>query len=543
MIYDRKRNEIVYPVKTVVSAGQVRDHENLFIRKELIVTFNETRLTTLEKRDETPTWLILDFGKELHGGVRLVTPYVEKTTAKLRLVFGESVSEAMSSIGEKGATNDHAPRDVEVLVSNFSTLEFGQTGFRFVKIELLDTDNAVSFKNIVAVCRLADYPQLGSIQTSDKRLNEILNTAIYTCYLNMQDGVIWDGIKRDRLVWSGDLNTEILTLGYTFGTSIPHMKNSLDILRKTTPEGVWMNHIPTYSAWWVINLLDYYWLSGDLAYVKENLDYTNYILQELNACIDADGHMDFGKTGKPKGMEFFLDWPSYCTPDAVVGTAMLITYMAQKVKKIAFADMDIATAEEIEKKLSVYKDQEVMLKQTKAMQVVCGGGKDAKAFLEQNGASGFTTFMSYFLLRAMEERGSRCALNSAKTYYGGMLDRGATTFWEDFDMAWLDGSGRIDAIPKASEKDLHGDYGAFCYKGLRHSLCHGWSSGIVAFAYEKLVGLEIVEAGYKKIRIRPNLMGLTELSVQIPTPQGIIKIAVEGNQVRVETPEGVLVEE
>ena len=57
-----------------------------------------------------------------------------------------------------------------------------------------------------------------------------------------------------------------------------------------------------------------------------------------------------------------------------------------------------------------------------------------------------------------------------------MLSRGATTFWEDFDISWLDGSGRIDEIPDPEKKDLHADYGRFCYKGLRHSLCHGWSA-------------------------------------------------------------------
>ena len=154
MVQDRKRNEIVYPARVVAQSGNVTQTENLFIKKELVVTFNETRVASLEKRDETHTWLVLDFGKELHGGVRMIIPHVEKGTAKLRLVFGESVSEALSSIGEKGATNDHAPRDIEVLVSNFSALEFGQTGFRFVKIELMDTDNVVAFKNIVAVNRL-----------------------------------------------------------------------------------------------------------------------------------------------------------------------------------------------------------------------------------------------------------------------------------------------------------------------------------------------------------------------------------------------------
>lgn len=543
MIEAKTRTEIVYPIRTVCKEGNVADEAYLQTEKDLVVTFHEPEVARLEKQDETPTWILLDFGKEVHGGVRLVVPYVNKGTARLRLTFGESVSEALSRVGEKGATNDHSPRDIEVLVSLLSTLEFGQTGFRFVKIELLDTDAIVTLKSVVAVNRLADYPQLGNIRTNDERLNKIFDTAVYTCYLNMQDGVIWDGIKRDRLVWSGDLNTEILTIGYTFGMDVPHIKNSLDILRKTMSDEAWVNNIPTYSAWWVINLLDYYRFSGDLAYAEENTATANGILRELNACIDEQGQMDFSKTGKSVGMEFFLDWQSYGKPDAVIGTAMLLTYMAQKVRYADVVGIDVDTAVEIERKLERYKTADVALKQTKAMQVVCGGGTEAKACLEENGASGFTTFMSYFLLRAMAEVGSRYALNSAKDYYGGMLDRGATTFWEDFKMEWLDGSGRIDEIPKADEKDLHGDYGDFCYRGLRHSFCHGWSSGIVGFLYEKVLGLEIVEPGFKKIRLHPDLMGLTELKATISTPYGNIEAEITPSGTSLRTPPEILVVE
>lgn len=30
----------------------------------------------------------------------------------------------------------------------------------------------------------------------------------------------------------------------------------------------------------------------------------------------------------------------------------------------------------------------------------------------------------------------------------------------------------------------HDDFGAICYDGYRHSLCHGWSSGVIKFIKE-----------------------------------------------------------
>ena len=107
--------------------------------------------------------------------------------------------------------------------------------------------------------------------------------------------------------------------------------------------------------------------------------------------------------------------------------------------------------------------------------------------LVEGGAKGLSTFMSYFILKAIAETsGVDIAVNIMKEYYGAMLDRGATTFFEDFNMEWLEGSSRIDEFPKEGEKDLHGDYGAFCYVGFRHSFCHGWSAGVIMFIEEYL---------------------------------------------------------
>ena len=39
---------------------------------------------------------------------------------------------------------------------------------------------------------------------------------------------------------------------------------------------------------------------------------------------------------------------------------------------------------------------------------------------------------------------------------------------------------RIDELVPPGKKDLHGDFGAYCYVGFRHSLCHGWASGPTA---------------------------------------------------------------
>lgn len=532
--------EFIYPVRMIKADGIVSGGENFLINRDEIASFGNDNLICMRNENGIKSYVILDFGKEICGGIRIVTAIVKGLTTKIRFVFGESVSEAMSSVGEKGATNHHSPRDFDAIISNLSTLEFGRTGFRFVKIELEDEDAEVAFKSVIGLCYLPEEKIIGKIETDDESINKILETAVYTCTLNMQDGYFLDGIKRDRLVWSGDMYAEIKTALFFFGVT-SHMRRSLDFVRATTPDGFWMNNIPSYDAWWVINVCEYYNYSGDSAYLAENLNNINTAMKELDACIDEDGTMDFGKTGKKLGLhEFFLDWPTDGTKDAVTGTALLILYAARIVKKTAKDEACYATICSINRKLQRYISEETSKKQIAAFQALCGQPSDGlKLLLEKDGASGFSTFMSYFILKALVASGCDHTVDFIKEYYGGMLIRGATAFWEDFDVSWLDGSGRIDEIPVTGKKDLHADYGQFCYKGLRHSLCHGWSSGVVPFFIEEIVGLKILEPGFKKIAVRPDPGSLKYISAKIPTPYGVVSIEVKNGKVDVVLPNGI----
>ena len=474
------------------------------------------------------------------GGVRLVTSVVKGLTAKVRLVFGESVSEAMSDIGYKNATNHHSPRDFDALISNLSALEFGNTGFRFLRIVLLGNDAEIAFKNVIGVCSLPCCDRKGFIKTSDERLNKIIETAVYTCTLNMQDGFLLDGIKRDRLVWSGDLFSEIKTVFYTFGET-EHIRNSLDLLIEGTPEDIWMNLIPSYDAWWILNFCEYLRFTGDTEYGAKYVGKVADVLREFDKCVSEDGVIDFSLSRKKHGMhEFFFDWQSEGTEDSVTGTALLIYYAAETFIKTFGKAADGEVTRSLLRKLNRYVYADAVTKQVAALQVLCGNrSSDKISEIENGGARGFSTFTAYFILKALSVGGSKKAVNFAKEYYGGMLDRGATSFWEDFNVEWLEGSGRIDELPKDGEKDLHGDFGNYCYKGFRHSLCHGWASGILPFVYEELLGLKIDEAGFKKISIKPDLCGLDYVRAEIPSPEGLIKIKVDRNGVETILPAGV----
>jgi hypothetical protein len=69
---------------------------------------------------------------------------------------------------------------------------------------------------------------------------------------------------------------------------------------------------------------------------------------------------------------------------------------------------------------------------------------------------------------------------------------------------------------------------------------HAWG-GTPAYALPlALSGLEILEPGYRKVRLNPSLLGLQSAHVEIPTPYGMIELTMqEGRQPTISVPDGI----
>jgi hypothetical protein len=151
-----------------------------------------------------------------------------------------------------------------------------------------------------------------------------------------------------------------------------------------------------------------------------------------------------------------------------------------------------------------------------------------KEVISVGGAKNFSTFYGYYMLQAMgKAQNVQGGLDIIRTYWGAMLDLGATTFWEDFNMEWLPDAAPIDNLVPEGKKDIHGDYGDYCYKGFRHSLCHGWASGPTSWLTQHVLGFKVLEPGCKVVKIEPSLGDLLWAEGTLPTPQGTIFVRHE----------------
>lgn len=469
--------------------------------------------------------ILLDFGKELHGGLQLVTGmWKGNKPVRVRVRFGESASEAMSEIGgESGATNDHAMRDMIVELPWLGKLEIGNTGFRFVRIDLVDANAELLLKEARAIFIYRDLPYLGSFKSNDALLNQIWQTGAYTVHLNMQD-YLWDGIKRDRLVWVGDLHPEVSTINAVFGYN-EVVPKSLDLARDITPLPEWMNGISTYSMWWIMIHRDWYNNHGDLAYLQEQRNYLLPLLDQLISRIDANNREKLDGTR-------FLDWPSSENKAGIhAGLQAMLTMSLQAGADLCRILGEKASAEKCDQavaRLKTYKPDPNGSKQGAALMALAGltpAAQANKQVLAVGGARDYSTFYGYYMLQAKALAGDhQGALDDIRTYWGAMLKMGATTFWEDFNLAWLPNAARIDELVAPGKKDIHGDYGAYCYVGHRHSLCHGWASGPTPWLTEHVLGIKVLAPGAKVIQIDPHLGDLEFAEGTFPTPQGLLKV-------------------
>jgi alpha-L-rhamnosidase len=118
----------------------------------------------------------------------------------------------------------------------------------------------------------------------------------------------------------------------------------------------------------------------------------------------------------------------------------------------------------------------------------------------------------------------RVHLDNIREYWGSMLDLGATTFWEDFNVEWMKNAARIDELTPEGKVDVHGAYGDYCYVSYRHSLCHGWASGPTAWLTEHVLGVKVLEPGGRRIKLDPHLGDLEWVEGTFPTSLGALEV-------------------
>ena len=155
----------------------------------------------------------------------------------------------------------------------------------------------------------------GSFECSDPAVNRAWEMGARTLLLCTQpaldsqhpigaegDTVIWDGCRRDREVWAGDLRPSALAL-YTLTSDASAVRTSLRLIAERRFED---GLVPAsassrqvffeYALWWIITVWEYYWHTGDREFVAEMMPVLQGQLEWLESHVTQDRLLEVTNT-------------------------------------------------------------------------------------------------------------------------------------------------------------------------------------------------------------------------------------------------------
>ncbi len=467
--------------------------------------------------------ILLDFGKEISGRIRLVSDSAQ--AADLSLQYGESKEEAL-----------HQPflGETPIHLTPHAKAYGPKSAFRYVLIRFLGSNQNVSFKSIDADVIYYPVKYQGYFESSDQALNKMWAVGAYTAHLCMQDD-IWDAPKRDRGRWMGDLDVSGRTINDVFADHYL-VEDTISHLVDEVPPNHYINNIAGYSAAFIRFESDYYLHIGSEEQLR-NLH--GRILDTLQVMTrDLNGRSIYSNLAHAW---VFVDWSPYLnedTSDARAATQFefygAFIQGAYLLRKLG----DVQNAEKYEQLAASMKaaSQQSLLDhqlgsfgtraQVNAAAVLYGVADEAQYpsiwthSLSLVGKVPYerfviTPYYGYYVIEAMAKMGHRAeALDWIRNYWGGMLAEGATSYWEAYDPYW-------------HKRDFHGSLQADNRSGYFVSLAHGWSSGVVPWLMDQIVGINPAAPGFSVVDIRPNLAGLSWVRGGEPTPRGMIEVSVK----------------
>ncbi len=485
-------------------------------------------LASLDATDADSPAVLLDFGREVAG--RLLVESDSDRDAVLSVAYGESELEAMATgltpLNQGGNYLGTNLLDVPA----HGVARGPKSAFRYVRLRFLRGAPLLALRSIKLEGIYYPVSQQGSFESSDPLLNRIWETGAYTVHLCMQDG-LWDAPKRDRGRWVGDIDVEGRVILTAFGDPLL-IEDTLRRLAEATPPGAHVNGIAGYTALWITSLQTLYQHTGD----KPFLDSQHKALLQLLARMDQDLGPDSLITPGTKGWGF-VDWAPglYGYTDGTrMGTNLqyLRGYEAGARLLNALGDKEAAQryggrAKTMAAATGVFFDRSQKESigsswQLNSLAVLTRPPDFDKApFWVQSLAQvkqdspadqGISPYFGAYLLDAMAQTGhAEAALAWVRTYWGGMLAEGATSFWESYDLRW----------PK---NNYHLSLQADGTSGYFVSLAHGWSAGPTAWLTENVLGVTPAAPGYDVVSIAPRLFDLDYVRGSVPTPHGIIGV-------------------
>lgn len=451
---------------------------------------------------------LYDFGKETFGPVTVNS----EALAGIRLVYGESRKEALDNknavIRETLKENDCALRPARA--------------FRYIFVKCPEGISA----EISAEYEYLPLEEKGKFECDDEEIKKIWETCAYTFHLNSRECFL-DGIKRDRWVWSGDAYQSFKINRLLFNDADITERTIISMLGKP-PYKLHINTINDYSSYLIIAVWDHYFATGNKAFLEgvypKIKDLYNFIISRL----DENGYVV-----KRDGDWIFIDWGVLDKTGAHCAEQILLWQVYKSMKNISavMGEKDEYSERESALKENIIRDfwneekgafidsfesgKNFVSRQTNTFAILFDfadenqAEKIIKNVFENDELPQITTpyFKLYELMAFCKVGKIEEAQEYIISYWGQMLELGATSIWEFFD-------------PKQSGDEHLDMYG----KAYGKSLCHAWGSGPILLLLEGCTGISITSVGAEAFEIKPNPGKYKKFNATVPVRNGFVNV-------------------
>ena len=478
-----------------------------------------------------------DFGRETFGFLKLKGV---KGRGRVRVVYGESEPEAMCEDfdgPDQWEYVDAAPGDEQRLgVSR---------GWRYVHVI---PEDGVSVDGVAMDEELCPLARVGRFRCSDERLNRIWEVSARTLELTTREIYI-EGAKRDRWTWSGDARQSYLMGYYLFGDS-RLARDTLFYQRGGDPLVMHINQIMDYTFYLFMSVREYYLYTGDRVFLEQIYDRMATLMDFAIGRLDAKG-----RPHDAPGDWMFIDW----APEKLHNHGGVTSF--EQMLLVEALEALAETAEAIGRGgAAAYRERAAKLR-AEVVPLFWNAERGALMHLLRDDGTldeqltrypnmfglswGYfdaaqresvlknvifndavmkiqTPYMRFYELEALCRLGLRSrVLDEVRAYWGGMLDEGATSFWELYN-------------PDEKGGAKYAMYG----RPFGKSLCHAWGASPLYLFGRYVLGVEPAKPGYEEYVVAPDLGGLEWAEGVVPTPKGPISVSVKGGVATATGPAG-----
>lgn len=398
---------------------------------------------------------------------------------------------------------------------------------------------------LTAVHQYVDIPVRAAFHTDDPLLDRIWSVSEHT--FRLCTGIFFiDGVKRDKWIWSGDAYQSLFVNRYLLADPGVEQRTLL-ALRGNDPMTGHINTIVDYSLLWLLGVKEHFDAYGDRDFLALIWPKAASLLAFCRARTDGEGFL----TARP-GDWVFIDWAELDKTEPFAAEQMLLCACWGAAAELsealgqdggAYRARRDALAERINARfwdggLGAYVDsftsgRRHVSRQTNLLALRFGAadgekrGLILKNVIDNPAVPPITTpYFQFFELDALASCGRLDrVMERLRTYWGGMLDRGAAAFWEEFD----------PAVTGPAQYDMYGDK-------FGKSLCHAWAASPIYLLSRYFAGLRREGDGFV---IEPQLKYFGRLDCTLPVDGagGAVRLTWDGQELTAEAnrPGGALV--